>query len=489
MKWPLSKQMENSLITCDIHKNDTLTMLCNDHSQLCCSKCVKLSYSLCFQVTTLHQAAKTRSTDFNYLSVRTQNTLSQMEKFQTYQQDKIKSLQVLYNEHEKLMVARMRVNISCFLLQCENNTMNETHEHVQYTVNEIRGKIKSMLADFEKSTVNEKKRDLRLQKAPLICMRNSCTRLHNELFHLHVAIKKVHVRPELFFIARKKCQEKIKESDTFLKESFANQVFLVNGKSDYSVNMPSDLHTCRITAICVIPNGQVVVADLDNRKVKLLNQQNEVVNHWTAGGSPLDMCQITPSEVVVAVDDNNIHEVQFITVKTRQLLPGRKFQLQHRCIGIANHQRFLFVTSGSTLYKYSLGGKLVSKVYENTSGDETVKRCAVSPDGDKLYITDPWQDTLLTLARDGQVLAIFKDPELCGPQGVNVTPAGQVLLCGYVSHNIMQVDNKGMKNLSTLATRERDGVELPWSVCYNSITSTMIVGLYKSNNILVFKVE
>ncbi|KAH3800234.1 hypothetical protein DPMN_153865 [Dreissena polymorpha] len=53
----------------------------------------------------------------------------------------------------------------------------------------------------------------------------------------------------------------------------------------------------------------------------------------------------------------------------------------------------------------------------------------------------------------------------------------------------MQVDSKGMKNLSTLATRERDGVELPWSVCYNSITSTMLVGLYKSNNILVFKVE
>ncbi|KAH3800235.1 hypothetical protein DPMN_153866 [Dreissena polymorpha] len=85
------------------------------------------------------------------------------------------------------------------------------------------------------------------------------------------------------------------------------------------------------------------------------------------------MCQITPSEVVVAVDDNNIHEVQFITVKTRQLLPGRKFQLQHRCNGIANHQRYLFVTSGTTLYKYSLGGKLVSKVYENTSGDETGK--------------------------------------------------------------------------------------------------------------------
>ncbi|XP_052277858.1 uncharacterized protein LOC127876560 isoform X2 [Dreissena polymorpha] len=44
MKWPRSKKMENYLITCNIHKNETITALCNGHSELCCSRCVELNH-------------------------------------------------------------------------------------------------------------------------------------------------------------------------------------------------------------------------------------------------------------------------------------------------------------------------------------------------------------------------------------------------------------------------------------------------------------
>ncbi|KAH3780770.1 hypothetical protein DPMN_158592 [Dreissena polymorpha] len=45
MKWPLSKKMETSLLTCVIHKSEQITMYCADHSQLCCSKCFELNHS------------------------------------------------------------------------------------------------------------------------------------------------------------------------------------------------------------------------------------------------------------------------------------------------------------------------------------------------------------------------------------------------------------------------------------------------------------
>ncbi|KAH3703853.1 hypothetical protein DPMN_078900 [Dreissena polymorpha] len=67
-------------------------------------------------------------------------------------------------------------------------------------------------------------------------------------------------------------------------------------------------------------------------------------------------------------------------------------------------------------------------------------RCAVSPTGDKLYITDHYNDKLLTLAMDGSVLATFKDPELKCPMCVHVTPVGQLLVFGQNSHTILQVD-------------------------------------------------
>ena len=104
-----------------------------------------------------------------------------------------------------------------------------------------------------------------------------------------------------------------------------------------------------------------------------------------------------------------------------------------------------------------------------------VYKCAVSPTGDRLYITSWQQDKLLTLARDGTLLATYTDPALGVPTGLHVTPAGQVLVCGDLRHTILQVGWEGESKLATLATRE-DGVEYPQSVCYSSTTSSIIVG-------------
>ncbi|KAH3818823.1 hypothetical protein DPMN_120549 [Dreissena polymorpha] len=116
-----------------------------------------------------------------------------------------------------------------------------------------------------------------------------------------------------------------------------------------------------------------------------------------------------------------------------------------------------------------------------------VGSCAVSPTGDKLYINNCSKHKILTLARDGSVLANFTDPAL---RGVHVTPAGQVLVCGgqYPNVYIIQLDSEGKRKLATLAT-EKDGMGYPWSICYNRHTACIIVGLFENNSILVFKVQ
>ncbi|KAH3773683.1 hypothetical protein DPMN_175051 [Dreissena polymorpha] len=252
-----------------------------------------------------------------------------MKQFQTYLEDRMKSLKVSYNEHERLIVDVMRLNIKWFLIQCEPSTVNTTYEYIQCTIDEMREKIKYLLSDFQKSTIKEKKEELNLKQAPHKVMTNSCVRLQDELLQLHLAIQKVLGKPELYFIARKKCQEKVQHSDTLLKENFPNHVFTVNGK--YVHNVESDsLNSCQIEAICALPDGQVLVADHNNKNVKLLNQQYQVVSHWDVSGYIEDMCMIKPSEVAVTVTSNttgsNIHEVQFITAtqvgSLRYPLPG-----------------------------------------------------------------------------------------------------------------------------------------------------------------------
>ncbi|KAH3897664.1 hypothetical protein DPMN_021857 [Dreissena polymorpha] len=118
-----------------------------------------------------------------------------------------------------------------------------------------------------------------------------------------------------------------------------------------------------------------------------------------------------------------------------------------------------------------------------------VYKCAVSPTGDRLYITNRYQNKLHTLARDGTLLATYTDPALRGPYGLHVTPAGQVLVCGGLSSTVLQVDREGSRKLATLYTGEMDGVMWPWSVCYSSTTSSIIVGQWGDDSILVSRVE
>ncbi|KAH3896034.1 hypothetical protein DPMN_020205 [Dreissena polymorpha] len=425
-----------------------------------------------------------QSSDLKKLSVRVSNTLSRLKKLQRYREDSRKAMRSSYAEFERNKVKKMRLNIQSFLVQCDDTSINETFENVEYTVDVIRQKVNLLLTEFENSSIKAQRKQLTLKQAPLISLIKTCIRHHGELLRLHEAMQKVKYQPELSLIALYKCLDKIQQCEIYLNENFSDELFSVKGVSKYKVRISRDLYTCNINAVCALPDGQVLVADWRNRRVKLLNQQYQVVSHQVVNDNALDMCLITPSEAAVALDDN---EVQFITVIQSKLVPGRRLQLQHNCYGIAHYKGDLFICSKTALYKYALSGTLICRLYEDTSASFTVYKCAVSPTGDRLYITSPDQHKLLTLARDGTLLATYTDSALDGLYHLHVTPAGQVLVCGYWSNTVLQGGWEGESKLATLAT-QKDGVWYPGSVCYCSTTSSIIVG-QDGDNILVFRVE
>ncbi|KAH3749182.1 hypothetical protein DPMN_183673 [Dreissena polymorpha] len=494
-KWPVTKKVKDFLLKCDVHRDENLKMFCDEHSELCCTNCAFLNHRHCPKVTLISDIVKIQSTDLKKLSVSIQTILEEMRKLQGNQEANLQYMQ------------------------------NSFDEQLQ-KIHETRRKINAALDTIEQKTLNEMKDTLTKLQASCKDDVNKCISLQDELKQLRDAIQDISDKSklELSFIATWKCKDKIQHCETFLKKNSLqvrvsitfqpnseivqylsklsglgkidhstqtlrvqenpNKVFTVQGKSVHNVKKSRYSKECYITAICVLPEGQVLVADYTNNTIKLLDQQHQVVSHCSVTSSPSGMCQITPTEVAVTLNS----EVQFITVNNRKLVKGRKLQLQHLCYGIACHQEDLYITDIRALYKYTLSGKQVSKMYGDKSGFCTVYMVAVSPTGDKLYITDSSHHRLLTLARDGSVLATFTDPAILEPRDVHVTPAGQVLVCGFLSHTIIQVDDEGRKKLAILATEE-DGVVYPQSVCYNRHTASILVGLFENNSILVFKVQ
>ncbi|KAH3749155.1 hypothetical protein DPMN_183646 [Dreissena polymorpha] len=287
---------------------------------------------------------------------------------------------------------------------------NSFDEQLQ-KIHETRRKINAALDTIQQKTLNEMKDTLTKLQASWKDDVDKCISLQDELKQLRDAIQDISDKSklELSFLATWKCKDKIQHCETFLKmnslqdrvsitfqpnseivqylsklsglgkidhstqtlrvQENPNKVFTVQGKSVHNVKISSDSKACNIGAICVLPEGQVLVADYSYNTIKLLDQQHRVVSHCSVTTAPFDMCQITPSEVAVTLKS----EVQIITVNNRKLVTGRKLQLQHVCYGIACHQEDLYITDMTALYKYTLSGKQVSKMYEDKSGPDTGK--------------------------------------------------------------------------------------------------------------------
>ncbi|XP_052262611.1 uncharacterized protein LOC127866221 [Dreissena polymorpha] len=536
--WPVSKELEAVILMCKIHTDKKLETFCKDHSQLCCSKCVSLSHRKCKKVTL--NSAKKQAAEVQELFEKLLINMRKLRKLQSCCESGIQDLKSSYQGQE-LMVHKMNDKIKSTMAKIVRRTLKKIPKVEQNKIHEL---MHSTLFHIENITLNDAKITLSSLEDSLKTGVETCIRHHHELKALHELLlySSDNNNKKLCIIASRKCIDKIQQVESYLDENSVklecsllqqtiqgteqyivrlsglgrlkesmkahtdieqylsklsglvrvvgpNYMFTVQGKSEHTVRIPSDSESCSITAICVLPDGQVLLADRNNKKVKLLNQQYHAVSHLDVRAESQDICQITPSEVAVAVTYRNIHEVQFITVIQGQLTLGRKLKLQHGCSGIACHQGELFICSGTALYKYTLYGKQLCRLYEDRSSDYTVDKCAVSPTGDRLYITSGWlQHKLLTLARDGTLLATYTDPALEGPSGLHVTPAGQVLVCGYHSDTVQQLGWEGESKLATLATKE-DGVWGPESVCYSSTTSSIIVGLLKDDTILVFRVE
>ncbi|KAH3879235.1 hypothetical protein DPMN_003138 [Dreissena polymorpha] len=445
----------------------------------------------CSKVTQISELTNTQPSGLEGLSVELETVLGEIKTLQISQEASIQSLQRTYNEHSEVMIEQMCGNLNTFIDECDNNSVGTSGGNEQYLKEEMCRSVLSIVNEFDNITakeLNEMRDEVISIKGSVTSSMHKCTSLHNDLSHLHEIVQKIGDHKQLCLIASIKCKHIVQQALTLLGKS--GKVFKVQSNTEHNVRIPSDSNSCHITGMCALPDGQVLVADRGNKRVKLLSQQYKVVSHWDVNAEPQDICQITPSEVAVTVNTSKIHEVQFITVNQGKLVPGRKFQLQHECTGIAHHYGDLFVTSGKELYKYTLNGKLICRLYEQHGSTDftAVYNCAVSPTGDRLYITNYWQHKLHTLARDGTLLATFTDPALRGPECLHVTPAGQVLVCGAWSDTVLQVGWEGQSKLATLATKE-DGVCDLWSVCYSSTTSSIIVGQGWDDNILVFRVE
>jgi len=94
-----------------------------------------------------------------------------------------------------------------------------------------------------------------------------------------------------------------------------DHVFEVEKHVLHNVEVADDKFTCKIAGICRLANGEFLLSDTYNSKLKLLNSSYQVMSTSNVPDWPQDVCSTGQREAAVTVDNNeDRHEVLLVRV-------------------------------------------------------------------------------------------------------------------------------------------------------------------------------
>ncbi|KAH3880514.1 hypothetical protein DPMN_004430 [Dreissena polymorpha] len=260
-------------------------------------------------------------------------------------------------------------------------------------INTLRKKLNDTLDQLESDTTKEQNTLLETLKAPLRDDIDRCIDALSMIQNIQNEIQKIDKNTEtLKLIVYRKCLEKSSEIKLVKSQMVSNRIPIIKFIPDSSIERifsmssfgklinPNEIlkltghifkynmirwrnfSKCRISQICETDSGDLLVIDEANVEAKLLDTDFKVLTHYKFTSKPMSMCSIDSSLVAVAVDNNEVHYIR--VTDFGKLVQDTKLKLEHECKSIAYHRGILYITSGSAIYRYTVGGRLGITIYE-----------------------------------------------------------------------------------------------------------------------------
>ncbi|XP_052818037.1 uncharacterized protein LOC128244062 [Mya arenaria] len=486
-KWEAAPGVVDALERCGMHPGEALKLVCADHDQLCCPVCVAVDHRQCSKIQPIPDVAKgiQRNIEFQ----RIPKNIAELEKqFELMKEARMKNTTSLKKTRaaisDEIKIIRKKINE--ILDKIEKTTLQDLDDIIAKLENNIKKDIKTcdkmtielqnMMAAFQtKAKSSESKSYIAYRKSQDMVSRGSdnlrsitAIECYNVTFQSKNLIEELLSSIKTFGAIEEQTVMTIQRKYPL---SDPNHVFSVAEYKEYNVKMSDDKCQCYIYGVCELPSGEFVIADLNNCKVKLLDNEYRELAHCDIPEKAWGVCHIDGDEVAVCVS----RELHFINATQGKLVTSRKLSFNHSCYSAVHHGGQLYIASCNALYIYTMSGQKVKMLYEDTPGGTKFGKCAISNDGKTIYITNYSKHQLITLDNNGNKLALLTDTDMKHPTGVHVTPAGHVFLCCRYSGIVLQVDKDGKKKLATLA-RKTDGVYKPGDLFFSSRFSSLIVG-------------
>ena len=238
-----------------------------------------------------------------------------------------------------------------------------------------------------------------------------------------------------------------------------------------------------ITGCAVMTNGNIVICDNTNGRLKLFDnsgvrQKSLIIpDIWCVS-------VVDPNTVIVTVLGQK--KLQYVQVLP-QLQLGRTMQLDSECYGVCVSGDDIYVTcktsNGREIRVLGLDGTLKRRV--PTDSYSSPWEITLSPSGDKIFFTARDTEMVTSITVDGRIVYQYRADNLEDARGIYCDSDDNLFVCDYESFNVQAISADG-KSCGSLVTSS-DGLVHPECMAYRSSDNELIIGCEDLENLLVYK--
>ena len=265
----------------------------------------------------------------------------------------------------------------------------------------------------------------------------------------------------------------------------------VQSRSQVNVKAGDEEFNLFITGCTVMTNGDAVLCDYNNDKIKLLNSSGVLTGNMKLSSAPHDVSVLDPSSVIVTLPRKK--QLQVVQVYP-QLKPGRVIQLDKDCWGVAVGKGELNVACRNDnpregeVRVLDLDGKVKRRLGVKQDGSFMFtwpNYITVNSSGEKIFVSDCNTNTVTCMSVDGRVIYTYKDANMSGTEGLLCDSEDNVLVCGRFSNNVQVLTADGKRHCTLLTVR--DGLKDTFMIAYRDSDNTLLVGCEYCDNLLSFQ--
>lgn len=260
---------------------------------------------------------------------------------------------------------------------------------------------------------------------------------------------------------------------------------------EIDVSSVTDEKQTFVCAMEVMREGRLLVCDNANKKIKLLDDDSEILHEVVLTSEPHGMAALSPSFAMISLPgEKSLLSIKIKSDHTISLLD--KIKTKHRCNKIIKYQDNMIAHAYDDTHRFFSvldhdGSEIhciLKEPREMNGIFHKIRFLAISPDDKILYVTDELHGCI-GVSMKGEIVfreAVHRTPN---QWGITTDSFGYLFIACYDLNKVVIIDHSGAELKDVISLR---GLK-PCGISFNKMDRKLFVKKGGTNLVLVFQIK